>query len=95
MKVAIGDTSANTVQLTWQPPKVESRNGVILRYLIRWNTTVGAETSYNTVDNSTDYEVSGLTAYTHYYFTVQAKTAVGLGPASTPVFHTTLQSGKF
>lgn len=93
-EVRIDDVSAHELQLVWKPPLKEKRNGIILEYIVRLNSSFGAEFSYNTADNQTDFEVINLRAYTQYSITVQAKNAGGLGPASHPLVQTTLESRK-
>ena len=47
----------------------------------------------NTTNNSTTLPITGLQAYTKYFFFVRAVNNEGVGPYSSPVDNTTLEAG--
>ena len=68
-------------------------NGVVIHYIINVTKVDTAETfTVNVTD--TEHEVTGLTPYTNYTFTVAAVNGAGKGNASTPVTVQTAEGGE-
>ena len=76
-----------TAELSWTPvPKVK-QNGVITGYTVQ---VVGADSFSNLKQeipvykaDATSVEISNLTPFTSYNFTISAKTKAGSGPVAT------------
>ena len=76
------DVTDTTVTLNWTAPAVP--NGVVTSYVITvTNDVTREEFTVNTTD--TELEVTGLTPYTNYTFTVAAVNGAGVGNVSNPV----------
>ncbi|XP_016525128.1 Down syndrome cell adhesion molecule-like isoform X3 [Poecilia formosa] len=94
--------SFDCIQVTWKPPKVELRNGVLRSYVVnyreydpaaqqlpKWQQLTVAAMSEGQSVNLTHLKTS-----TQYSVQVQAKTNAGKGPFSAPAFCTTLDKVK-
>lgn len=88
-------SSATTISVSWQPPKLQDRNGVIISYAI----------SYFMINTSSDvtFQVNGLTTianisllkpFTSYSIRIKAATIIGFGPYSSTFTVTTDQAGR-
>ena len=87
--------SPTSILITWSPPLALDRNGIITRYIVKYNLSSDVEANISTLDNSTQIVVTNLKKYSSYYFTVQAENKIGVGPSSVAVVNTTLEDGKF
>ena len=68
-------------------------NGVVIHYIINVTKVDTVETlTINVTD--TEHEMTGLTPYTNYTFTVAAVNGAGVGNASTPVTVQTAEGGE-
>ena len=85
--------SSRMSTLSWNPPKHEDRNGVIIGYVINVTNTRRSETLQYT-SNTTALTLSTLSPYTTYYYIVAATTSVGTGPFSAVITLLTPQDGK-
>ena len=72
------------------PPTVP--NGLIISYIITYNLT-GVATSV-VVQTGEQYNITGLDAYSYYYFTVFASTVIGDGPPTQAVVQRTAVARK-
>jgi hypothetical protein len=82
--------SSTSVQLSWDLPLPEYRNGIVRQYIIHVQLPVGEILSYATSSNS--YAISGLRPYTTYFFSVAAVT-VGEGPTTERIVAQTVTDG--
>ena len=87
LNVSASDLGVLTV--TWEEPT--SPNGEIINYNISLNDEAITEESSGIV---TEFNVTGLEAYTNYSVRVQACTSEGCGPFSNEIIDTTLQYGE-
>ncbi|RDD38184.1 Hemicentin-2, partial [Trichoplax sp. H2] len=76
--------SSTGIKLSWQPPVISDRNGVITAYEIDYkitgsNVTMSASASGGTLT----YTINNLKAYTNYSLTIKAGTVAGFGPSIT------------
>ena len=75
-----------TAELSWTPVPREKQNGVITGYTVQVNveadTTSRREISVEEGD-ATSVEISNLTPFTSYKFSISARTKVGSGPVAT------------
>ena len=76
--------TSRTLTLSWSPPLLSQRNGVIISYLITCSS--GGSIINGTRTSSTSLTITGLQPFTNYTCSVRAATTVGDGPA-TPVRH--------
>ena len=83
---------SRTLLLTWKPPLVEHRNGLIRRYRI---TVIESEnrTVQHFVSNDTTFEVTNLHPFYIYTSSVAAET-IDLGPYTTGVIIEMPEAGK-
>ena len=100
--------SAKSITISWNKPNEEDLNGELIGYIVRVNSTSAANASrsrsrrdtmsmsllYNVSRNHTSFTVKELKPASKYSLEVAAKTSVGLGPYSKPVFQTTGEDGK-
>ncbi|CAI8037191.1 Phosphatidylinositol phosphatase PTPRQ [Geodia barretti] len=81
----LNPTSPQALTISWEPPPIESRNGMIRRYRIRlWEEETMTERRINTLSNATVFAVDDLHPYYHYNVSVAA-TTVDIGPFSFQV----------
>ena len=86
------DVTDTIVTLNWTEPAVP--NGVVTGYVITVTKRVTGEVfTVNATD--TEFEVTGLTPYTNYTFTVAAVNGAGVGNASNPVTVQTAEGGVY
>ena len=89
----INSVTSRTLTLSWSPPLLPQRNGVIISYLITCSS--GGSIINSTRTSSTSLTITGLQPFTNYTCSVRAATTVGDGPA-TPVHHIiTLDDGEY
>ena len=78
--------------LSWNPPDLEDRNGIIIGYVININSQRNETLQYTS--NTTTLTLSSLSPYTSYYCTVAARTSVGTGTFTTVLTLQTSPEGK-
>ena len=74
---------------------MESQNGVILGYMVKYGVTDSAPISWSVTTNKTNLTISGLMIFTRYSVEVRAFTGVGFGPYSDGVMNKTLESCEY
>ncbi|NXR83966.1 SDK2 protein, partial [Pycnonotus jocosus] len=95
LNVAVQATSATQLDVTWEPPPVQSQNGDIQGYKIhfweeqRQNESARVKTLFLP---ETGVKLKNLTGYTSYWVSVAAFNAAGDGPRSAPVKARTQQA---
>ncbi|XP_064532220.1 protein sidekick-2 [Pseudopipra pipra] len=93
--VAVQAATATQLDVTWEPPPVESQNGDIQGYKIhfweaqRQNESVRVKTLFLPENG---VKLKNLTGYTSYWVSVAAFNAAGDGPRSPPVKARTQQA---
>jgi receptor-type tyrosine-protein phosphatase Q len=84
--------SSTVIELMWQPPAPENRNGIIRQYSIHYYVSETRERALQqSNDNSTSVTLTDLHPYYTYSFRVAAVT-FGEGPQSTEISSRTLES---
>ena len=85
------DVADTSVILDWTESTMP--NGVVIHYIINVTKVDTVETfTINVTD--TEHEVTGLTPYTNYTFTVAAVNGAGVGNVSTTVTVQTAEGGE-
>ncbi len=92
MEVTANVTSSTSVSLSWSPPALNQRNGIIRHYFISLQSGEIVVTK-NISASVTEVNLAGLQPFSTYNCTIQAET-VRLGPVSTVVQVTTPEDGK-
>ena len=72
-------TGARSLSLTWNPPLVASRNGLIIDYTIECSGQAAIVTA------QTMFTITGLTPFTEYTCSVFASNSAGDGPSAVEV----------
>lgn len=85
--------SSDRILLTWDPPLIQNRNGIITDYIVNYTALdTGEITQVDT--SSRSLTVSSLAPFSTYAFIIAARTAIGAGPFSTDLTLQTLEDGK-
>ena len=80
--LTVAETDVTNISLTWQPPLLEDRNGIIQGYIVRVLSISGAPDTREITTTYMNITITSLTPYTVYECVVSAYTAVGTGPSS-------------
>ena len=83
-------TSSTSIILTWDPPPIHERNGIIITYTIN-QVVAGNISTLNTT--ALMITINNLRPFTSYSFDVAALTSVGRGPSTAAITETTLEDG--
>ncbi|XP_035983333.1 Down syndrome cell adhesion molecule-like protein 1 [Fundulus heteroclitus] len=102
INVKLQALSSDSIKVTWKPPSVELRNGVLRSYIVSYREYDPETRQFQnwqqlSVIATSEEESAVLTNLkpsTQYNVHVQAKTNAGLGPVSTALFCTTLDEVK-
>lgn len=87
---------ATVLEITWSPPEIEQRNGIIISYRLCAKETSDKNPCHNYVvveGTKLRLPIAGLKPYTWYTVGVQAGTTGGYGPP-TQFNHRTGEWGK-
>ena len=85
--------SSDTILLTWDPPLVQNRNGIITGYVINVTALDTGDISQFITSNH-NLTLDSLMPFSTYAFIIAARTSVGAGPFSTDITIQTLEDGK-
>ena len=90
--VTYNTTSSTTLNITWQPPPLDQRNGIIVYYKVR---LIEMETNVSSVYNSSYLYIylTGLHPYYTYIITFAAVT-IQEGPFGSTTYVTMPEDGK-
>lgn len=90
--VSVSTISSRAVELSWNPPSEDERNGIITGYLATLTRRdTGSQTQL--FSSTTSISFSMLNPFTSYTVTIAASTVVGFGPQSTQFRFTTSEDG--
>ena len=92
LNLAGSPRNSESIALSWAPPLVSERNGVIQHYLVNVTETDTGK-RYGLVSLRTNFTLFGLHPYYTYSITVTAVT-VAPGPPTSPVLILTNEDGK-
>lgn len=83
-----------SVQLSWSPPVLAERNGVITEYTLAYKEagTRDAPKELHLLPNLSSYELNSLKPNSAYDVQIRAHTSVGPGPYSPPIQYRTMAS---
>lgn len=84
--------SSDSIYLSWSPPVISERNGVIQHYLVNV-TELETGNMHGHISPRTNFTLFSLHPYFSYSITVTAVT-VSPGPPTSPVVIRTEQDGK-
>ncbi len=98
--VSVAVVTATSLRLSWDPPAMNTQNGLITSYGVSltvsnlsckgdWTLQSSNNTKTLMVHNVTYYILTGLMPATNYILAVSAATSVGSGPNSESVCVTT------
>lgn len=81
-----------SVQLSWNPPVLAERNGVITEYTLAYKEagTGGAPRELRVAPNQSSYVLNSLKPNSAYDVKIRAHTSIGPGPYSPPVQYRTM-----
>ena len=85
-------SSSTSILLTWDPPPITQRNGIITSYSIT-QVVAGVSSTLSTTEQT--LLVTSLRPFTSYTFEIAASTSVGLGPRTSPITENTPEAGKY
>ena len=89
------EPSRDSAILTWDPPAEKDQNGVITRYLIKYQLSSDSSSQMTrTVGAVTQLSLDNLMTGATYNFTVAATNSIGTGPDATMVMFTTIPDSK-
>lgn len=92
-EVSVGSISSQGAELSWNPPLLEERNGIITGYAV----TVGrydTESQLQLASTLTAITLSMLDPFTVYTVAIAASTTIGVGPQSTQLSFRTAEDGN-
>ncbi len=99
--IKCSSSSSTTLLVSWRPPPVESQNGALAGYTVRYAVVGGgAEVNTEPVEepavppSSNQIQLQRLEKWTLYRVTVAASTSVGPGPESEPLLCRTDEDGN-
>ena len=84
-ELRVNHSLSTTAKLSWSPVPKGKRNGVITGYTVQvmgTDSTIQQKIEMEKTD-TTSVEISNLTPFTSYNFSISAKTKAGFGPAAT------------
>lgn len=90
----ITEVSPNTVHLKWNPGNSDPVDSYIIRFRPRYSHPDNFSEITNIGQDTTDYHIHGLSAYTEYEFRVYAVNKLGKSASSTPVDVVTGELGR-
>lgn len=86
--------SSDRIVLTWDPPLMQNRNGIIRDYIINV-TALDTEENSQYVTSDHNLTLDSLIPFSSYAFIIAARTLVGAGPFSTVITIRTLEDGEY
>ncbi len=93
MNITVIEVLATSISLSWYPPPVDDRNGIISQYSVRYTSVYySTERLMNTTDTSV--VLMDLEEFEEYEVSIAAATVEGVGPYSMAILVTTAQAGK-
>ena len=86
-------TESTSLEISWDPPPLEHRNGIITDYIIKYKSK-GGQNRYAPVDGTkTSFVLRNLKKFTKYFVWVRANTKVGRGPFTDKYIFSTAEDG--
>ena len=99
LNLTLNDTTSTSLLVTWNEVPAPDRNGIILRYTVRYQAiggiSVNAPVNFTNVTFPTrKVNLTGLIKNQRYNISVLASTVKGDGPYSPPILPKTNQDSK-
>ena len=94
--VMVPFTDERGATISWLPPILEDRNGIITYYLIVVRNLQFSfeDITANVSASDMSYDVGGLEEYCRYECQIAAGTIIGSGPYSSPLEFLTMEDGN-
>ena len=89
LNLMVTASGSRALQLSWEPPEEDKRNGVIIGYQVECNGTMSLTAS----GSITSITVENLNPFTSYECSVSASNVAGNGPKAY-ITGTTAEEGK-
>ena len=86
-------TTSESITLSWSPPDMQSRNGIITGYLINVTEIETGET-FQVSSATTNLVIQSLRPFTTYVCVIAAETSAGTGPFSISLTVRTNEAGR-
>lgn len=86
------DLSSRQARLTWDPPPLEDRNGIIRHYQVNLRD-LNNRRNFTLISEQPQYELTFLQPH-HQYKVLVAAVTVAVGPSSDPYIFTTHEERK-
>ncbi|XP_023335862.1 Down syndrome cell adhesion molecule-like protein Dscam2 [Eurytemora carolleeae] len=85
VSVRVEAVSSTQILVSWQPPREDDRNGILLGYSVRYGELNSEHLTKKTVRSvsTTELRLSGLVPFTKYQVMVNAFNSIGAGPTSS------------
>jgi hypothetical protein len=90
--VTILAVSSSVLEVSWQPPSDDQRNGIITTYTIQYGQDQTSLATATVSADYTSYKIRNADPHTTYYAKVSASTSVGMGPYSDFVMDKTFEA---
>ena len=88
----MSDITSSSAVIFWSPPPLDQQNGLIIGYTVNVTEVQSGEV-FQLVSFTTQVTANELSPFTTYSVVIEAYTAVGSGPSSTPYTFMTGEDG--
>ena len=90
--IGVSNITPSSAVISWSPPPLDQQNGLIIQYTVNMTEIRSGET-FQLVSFTTQITANELSPFTTYSVVIEAYTAVGSGPCSTPYTFMTGEDG--
>ena len=90
--IGVSGVTSSSAVINWTPPPLDQQNGLIIGYIVNM-TDIQSGVTFQLVSFTTQITADNLSPFTIYSVVIEAFTAVGSGPCSTPYTFTTGEDG--
>lgn len=85
---------STSLEISWDPPPLEHRNGIITDYMIKYKAKGGQNQFVNVDGAKTSFVIHSLKKFTRYFVWIRANTKIGRGPFTDKKTFSTAEDGK-
>ena len=82
LDIRVTPLASTTLSLNWSAPLEDSRNGLIVQYVVNISVSETGERFQRIVSGAETVTLTGLHPYYEYTYVIAAATSVGTGPFS-------------